>query len=305
MESKNSLEELKSWGDLAMKSGIVPQGTNQFQAMAIVQAGKEIGLQPLQSLRCMAFIRGRLTMTVQLQLALAKSKGVKLAKVDEVNHSCTVTLTKDSESITCSYTLDDAKKAGLVQEKGAYEKYERQMLRWRAIGDALKLIAPDLVMGIYSPEEIETIEEPKPSIQARTEAKTEKLKAQLQPTKPEPEKPAEEPETKETNTPSTETCTPDEPTDEELDAEMEMGIPPQKDVTGIAKITQSKARGVYRIEGEAKKTYVTSQEDFATLAKSAQQGGLKCNIAYQQCAGENVIIGIDITEPEKEVKANA
>ena len=56
---------LEKWGDMAVKAGLVPTNTTVPQAMAIVQAGYEMGLQPLQSLRCMAFVRGRLCMKVE------------------------------------------------------------------------------------------------------------------------------------------------------------------------------------------------------------------------------------------------
>jgi len=149
--------ELAAWGDLAKKSGVVPPSTSREQAMAIVQTGRELGLQPFQSLRSMSFISGRLTMSVQLQLALAKRQGVRLESLNETNESCSVTLGRGDERITCTYTIDDARKAGLVKPGGAWEKYGRQMLRWRAIGDALRLIAPDLVMGLLDPIEAESI----------------------------------------------------------------------------------------------------------------------------------------------------
>lgn len=152
--------ELQQWGKLAKDANIIPAGTNIPQAMVIVQAGREMGLQPLQSLRSMNFIKGRLTMSVQLQLAMATKGGVTKPEgwLKEKPGECTVTLERDGASITCTYTMDDAKKAGLVKEDGAYDKYAKQMLRWRAIGDALRLIAPDLVLGLLSPEEAESIE---------------------------------------------------------------------------------------------------------------------------------------------------
>jgi len=149
--------ELAAWGDLAKKSGIVPMSTSREQAMAIIQTGRELGLQPFQSLRSMSFIGGRLTMSVQLQLALAKRQGVRLESLNETSDSCSVTLGRGDERITCTYTIDDARKAGLVKSGGAWERYGRQMLRWRAIGDALRLIAPDLVMGLLDPVEADSI----------------------------------------------------------------------------------------------------------------------------------------------------
>jgi hypothetical protein len=143
---------------LAREAGIIPREMNAAQAQAIILAGREIGLEPLQSLRTMAFINGRLTMSVQLQLALARQRaGVRVQQLTETDDSCTVTLARDGERITCTYTLADARRAGLERSHG-WQKYPRQMLRWRAIGDALRIIAPDVVMGLLSPEEAETID---------------------------------------------------------------------------------------------------------------------------------------------------
>lgn len=163
-----SLTDLKEWGDFAIKASLLPANVSVAQAMAIIQTGREMGLQPLQSLRSMSFVKGRLVMSVQLQLALAKQKGVSVVDLSETDDKCKVTLKREAELITCEYTLEDAKKAelltknvgtkkddGRVVQPGAWEKYQRQMLRWRAIGDALRLIAPDLVMGLSSPEEAE------------------------------------------------------------------------------------------------------------------------------------------------------
>lgn len=156
--SNQGLELAVKWGEMAKKAGIVPADISPIQAAIIVQTGHEIGLQPLQSLRSMSFIKGRICMTVQLQLALAKKEGVGLTKLEEKDHECYVTLERGKEKVSTKYTLTDAKKAGLVKEGGAYTKYEKQMLRWRAIGDALRLICPDLVMGLLSPEEAKSIE---------------------------------------------------------------------------------------------------------------------------------------------------
>jgi hypothetical protein len=153
-----TIAEAKGWAEVARQAGILPTNTNQAQAMAIVQSGREMGLQPFQSLRSMSFIKGRLTMSVQLQLAMAKRGGVKLSSVEEGDDYCTATLTRESETVKCKYTKTDAEKAGLVVAGGSWTKYQRQMLRWRAIGDGLRLIAPDLVLGLLSPEEAESID---------------------------------------------------------------------------------------------------------------------------------------------------
>lgn len=179
---KGDVQYIEGWANFAEQAGLVPQGTNKYQAMAIVQAGREIGLQPLQSLRSMNFIKGRLVMSVQLQLALAKNtKNVVVEAMDEGEGYCKVTLRRGEESITCEYTMEDAQKAGLIKPDGNWQKYGRQMLRWRAIGDALKIICPDLVMGLLSPEEAESIEAFAPSVPKKPDVRPPQTKTENPP----------------------------------------------------------------------------------------------------------------------------
>lgn len=152
------LGEILAWGDVARQAGIIPKEMSAIQAAMIVQAGRELGLHPLQSLRSISLVNGRMVMSVQLQLALARSQaGVRLVRIEESADSCTVTLARNGEQISCTYTMDDAKRAGLIRNDGSWVRYPRQMLRWRAIGDALRLIAPDVVMGLIAPEEADVL----------------------------------------------------------------------------------------------------------------------------------------------------
>lgn len=152
-----ALKGLKMLSQFAREAGLVPPNLTLPQCMAILQAGRELGLQPLQSLRMMGFVQGRLVMSVQLQLGLFYQKGGCVVEVKEDATSCTVILERNGRRIQCSYTMEDAVKAGLIRPGSSWEKYPRQMLRWRAIGDALRLLAPDIVMGLLSPEEAEAI----------------------------------------------------------------------------------------------------------------------------------------------------
>jgi hypothetical protein len=151
------LQMSEAYVRIAREAGIVPREMNAAQIQAIVLAGRELGLEPLQSLRTMSFINGRLCMAVQLQLALARQRaGVQIEQLEETDTRCTVTLRRGEERVTCTYTLEDAQRAGIDRQNN-WQKYPRQMLRWRAIGDALRIIAPDVVMGLLAPEEAETI----------------------------------------------------------------------------------------------------------------------------------------------------
>lgn len=183
-----SLQEVTQWGEFAKKSGIVPPDMTKEQAMAIIQTGREMGIGPMQALRAINFIKGRMVTSVQMQLALAIEKGVSVVKRtpdEEIDKTgvCEVTLRRGDTTQTCRYSLEDARKAGLIRPQGNWDKHTRQMLRWRAIGDALRMIAPDTVMGLMSPEEAEAeaplLDTPK-DVAAKTDAKAEVLTRKLE-----------------------------------------------------------------------------------------------------------------------------
>jgi hypothetical protein len=155
--SSPQLQELKEWAEFARQAGIVPRDLNPYQVMTIIEAGREVGIPPLQALRSISIINGRVVMSVQLQLALARAKGVRVVALNETDGACDVTLKRGEETVSTRYTLEDARKAGLIRNGSSWEKYPRQMLRWRAIGDALRIIAPDATAGFLSPEEAESI----------------------------------------------------------------------------------------------------------------------------------------------------
>jgi hypothetical protein len=154
------IKYLEGWAEFGIKAGITPLGTTPLQAMAIIEIGKEMNLRPFQALRMISFIKGRVTMAVQLQLAIARKGGIELADLKETPTSCTATLKRGNETKTCTYTFEMAKRANLIKPDSNWEKYPTQMLRWRAIGDAIRLIASDIILGLLSPDEAENLIEP-------------------------------------------------------------------------------------------------------------------------------------------------
>jgi hypothetical protein len=58
-----------------------------------------------------------------------------------------------AEPFVSKFTMDDARKAGL-SDKITWKQYPANMLRWRAVGNALHIVCPDVVVGLYTPEEL-------------------------------------------------------------------------------------------------------------------------------------------------------
>jgi hypothetical protein len=50
--------------------------------------------------------------------------------------------------------MEDAKKAGVVKDKSGWDKYPANMLRWRAVGYCADVVFPDVIGGMYRPEEL-------------------------------------------------------------------------------------------------------------------------------------------------------
>ena len=57
-------------------------------------------------------------------------------------------------TVTLDWTLDRAKTAGLLGNQ-TWQKYPRAMLRSRLISEGVRTVAPGIVQGVYTPDELE------------------------------------------------------------------------------------------------------------------------------------------------------
>src|SRR5438477_3091943 len=59
----------------------------------------------------------------------------------------------ENENVEIGFTIEDARQAKLVKPGSGWEKFPDAMLRARAISKALRMIAPEVVAGVYLPDE--------------------------------------------------------------------------------------------------------------------------------------------------------
>jgi len=151
-------EVMRSQADELLKSGFLPKSIRTpEQAIAIMQTGKELGLGPMQSLRGIHVIDGKPAMSADLiaGLALARVPGSTLRVAESTNTICRVEAARAGQELTpFSFSMEDARNAGLTG-KDVWRKYPRAMLRARCLTEACRAVFPDVVMGLYSPEELE------------------------------------------------------------------------------------------------------------------------------------------------------
>ncbi|HFC08431.1 MAG TPA: hypothetical protein ENJ54_01050 [Chloroflexi bacterium] len=133
---------------------------SQEQAVAIMLKGWELGLSLTASFEFIAVIKGRPTLTPQGALALAIQSGeLEAFEVQDIEKdgqpwACKVSGKRhNGMAYTLTYTMDDARRAGLVKPDSAWETYPANMLRWRAIGFWLDVVMPDIIGGMKRADE--------------------------------------------------------------------------------------------------------------------------------------------------------
>ena len=130
----------------------------------VILFGQELGLTPTIAIRSVCVISGTMTLKAELMLTLALQRGVKAKWVENTNEAATLVLSRDGvEFLPVRFTLEDAKRAELLGN-ATWKKYPGNMLRARAITNAIRMHCPD-VLGpcIYSEEEMRDLEESAPA----------------------------------------------------------------------------------------------------------------------------------------------
>lgn len=124
--------------------------------LACILTGNELGVGPMQSLSKIHVIEGRPSMAAELMRAVIIRDGHDLWVEESNNTRCVLGTRRagSSRDQTFTYTIDDAKQAGL-SSKDNWRKYPRAMLLARATGELARAVYPDILAGIsFTSEEL-------------------------------------------------------------------------------------------------------------------------------------------------------
>lgn len=192
------LADFSRLADAICRTEMVPQSLRgrADAVLAVVMAGYEIGVGPMQALQSINLIQGKPSLSAELMRALILQAGHQF--IPEANSERATIQYRRREWpadrwSTVTYTIEDARKAGLVEwyerwsktesgknfkqtwnphstdpkpdwvdSKGEHKKGDnywsrpRSMLAARATSEAARLDFPDVISGIsYTPDEIE------------------------------------------------------------------------------------------------------------------------------------------------------
>ncbi len=158
--------EIMVLGGVLQKSGYFKDVRDQAQAVTKILFGRELGFSPIISMGGIHIIEGKLALSSNLMATLIKRSGkydyrVKTWTVTECVLSfrerdiVAATMGPWEDVGESSFTMDDAKAAGVLRAGGSWSKYPKAMLFARALSQGLRTYCPDVSAApIYNPEEM-------------------------------------------------------------------------------------------------------------------------------------------------------
>ena len=151
------LDEAMRFADMLAGSSIVPKDYigKPGNCLVAIQWGMELGLQPMQAMQSIAVINGRPSLWGDAMLALVKAHpAFEWIKEECDGNVATCTIKRRGEpEVVQSFSLEEAKRAGLTGKQGPWTQYPKRMLQMRARGFALRDAFPDALRGVVSAEE--------------------------------------------------------------------------------------------------------------------------------------------------------
>jgi hypothetical protein len=153
-----NLAEAMEFSKIIASSDMVPKTylNKPGNVMVAVQMGAELGLKPMQALQGIAVINGNPGIWGDAMWALILSHPeFEDAKEEKTDTKCTITLKRRGHSaVIVSYSMDDAKKAGLAGKVGPWQTAPKRMMQLRARSFAARDLFADALKGIKSVEEL-------------------------------------------------------------------------------------------------------------------------------------------------------
>ena len=182
-------------------AGMAPKGLDTPEkAMVAIMHGLEIGLTPMAALQRIAVVNGRPTIWGDGAVGLVRGSGL-CEFIDEQIHgegdkriaTCEAKRRGEKSPVVRSFSVQDAKQAGLWGKSGPWQQYPERMLQMRARAFALRDLFADVLGGLYLREELEDSSDQRKTPPTPPAPAAEPSYRALPPVPPEPPIPTPEP----------------------------------------------------------------------------------------------------------------
>jgi hypothetical protein len=159
------LEQAMQLADTLARSNLLPGPLRGKPSDVLVTliTGHELGLSPMQAVRGLHVIDGKAVMSADLTVALVMKRRevCEFFRLTESTDQKATYSTKriGSDPVTLTWTIEQATKAGIAG-KDNWKKHPAAMLRARCASALARAVFPDLVLGVYDPDEAEEFRQP-------------------------------------------------------------------------------------------------------------------------------------------------
>jgi hypothetical protein len=156
---ENPMTAIAELGNMFHKSGIMGVSTPGDGAVVALTCMCE-GITPLEFAKTYHIINGRPSMRADMMHAKFRSAGGKVSwlNMGDDGKAAEATFEFEGQQAQIKYTIEDAKNVvgdKLDKPDSNWKKDRGAMLRARLITKAIRILAPELIAGVYTPEELE------------------------------------------------------------------------------------------------------------------------------------------------------
>ena len=156
-----TVADMREIAAIMVQSGMCPDGyETPAQVFVGLQSGAEMGLKPMQALNSIAIIHGKPYLWGDAALAMVKQCGLLTnfrESVEGVGDAMIATVKSEREDkfrVETTFSVDDAKTAGLWGKTGSWKTHPKRMLKYKARAFNLRDNFPDILKGMHLQEEM-------------------------------------------------------------------------------------------------------------------------------------------------------
>jgi hypothetical protein len=154
-------ESLWKMANMIGKSGLKPASLKSPEdVMIVLMTGVELGLSVMQAMRGIHVINGKPAMSAEMLMAVVQNdprcQYMMLVESTDTVATYETLRAGNPEPTRISYTIEDAKRAGL--NSATWKSHPAAMLRARASSSICRAVYSDIIMGLYTDDEVQHFE---------------------------------------------------------------------------------------------------------------------------------------------------
>jgi len=164
------IQAIQVMGEMIAGSGMFGC-TKVEQGMVLAMQCLAESKAPLELAKTYHIVEGRLTMRADAMLGRYLTSGGKVKWLVRNDTEVKGLWICDDNEVEIGVKIEDMKNNGVAMGKSGmkdnWRKFPKQMLTARCISEAVRLLMPQIIAGVYTPEEVQDFAQPERPVQVR------------------------------------------------------------------------------------------------------------------------------------------